>query len=226
MTPGQERYYAERVFPRVPCRWPGCDGSMPSTYQFCTQCSNQRFTAKWLGTVDGRPITEQELALLDYRSKRKAEQAARWNKSEGSVAARARYRAAHAEKLAEYNKQWVKRNPELAREYVRRTRAKYAELREKHRRRTDAIRRSNHEHRARLWEDALNAASDELLALIDEQRRDGYRMTSGALSLDAVTPSGQTLHNSVIGEHRHLTEWADPTFDAAVSVEVRERESD
>jgi hypothetical protein len=164
------------------------------TWFFCAnaQCAGDRMVAGLLGIVAGRAITADERRLLNWKARAKQQQAQRWNAKPAAQAARRRWKEAHPDQVA----------------------AQARQLAERHRRRMNAIARSNAAYRDRLWAAARAEAEGELRELIEAQSKDRERVWT-LPSLDMPIDERHALGDFVAAgvSQRHLIEWHDPTFD-------------
>lgn len=188
------------------CPWPTCGLPCPVAYSFCMKCQTSRLVARVLGEVDGRPVTDEERALLTALDRHRQAQYRKWHMSPTARA---------------YRREW-KKSPAGAAS-VRRYQGKLQEIRRQFAEQRDRIRWRNVEYRESAMRAAREAATDELLALIDEQRADtdyAKRAKSDPWmmrSLDAPMPGRPelSLGDFISSEGGY---WADPTGDMACAL--------
>lgn len=220
-----ETYHTEVVATtkgqRDDCPWPGCVNTKPVTWNFCNarDCQSERLAARMTRTIRNRqtgewePISPAHEAVIDRYERKRQEQWKRWS--------------APTPAKREANRRWKQQNPEKVREQIARYQKRLQAIRAAHRRRMDAINQRNQLMRKDAWDRAVANANDDLLALIQEQKKDEERWIVGdrwVTHLDADlydSDDARDYYQSLVYAHGP---WDDPTFDAvAARLAIAER---
>lgn len=189
------------------CPWPTCNGRCSVRWSFCNKCQSERFRARMLGEVDGRPVTDEERALLDAVDQHKAHLERKWRTSPQAKARR---------------REWIR--TEKGQAWRRRYQERLAEVRRKYRAERERVRWRNKEYRDAALKQARENACEELLALIEEQQADSrerVRRTKNdpwmMRSLNAPLPGSPDLTLADLFLNGQDV-WSDPTGDMATAL--------